>query len=624
MTDASTRRTLATDLHPRAQLARDEWFELDGGWGFASDDLDEGIASDWMRRSDPFTRTIQVPFPPESPASGIADRGLHPVVWYRRTVRVPPRQGMCWLLHFGAVDHHAMVWVDGSLVCEHTGGYTPFSADVTAALSGADTHVVVVRAEDQVRLDQPRGKQHWAADPEEIWYERTTGIWQPVWLEPVPRIHVSELRWTPDVEHRNLGLDVTLSAAPRRAVQLRVLIHGPCGMVADDLYTMAGDTLSRQLQVDIGAPSLTRRRDVLWSPEYPNLLSVVATLQDDGGVIDIVHSYVGMRTVGVRDGTFRLNGRPYYLRLVLSQGYWPRSHLAAPGPDELRREVELIKSLGFNGVRVHQKIEDPRFLHWCDRLGLIVWEEMPSCYTYARRTVELLVREWLEVIGRDHSHPCIVTWVPFNESWGVEWMRDAPAQLAAVRALCALTEALDGTRPVVANDGWEHAGGGIIGVHDYALDPGVLRERYGTRERLEESLRHLQPNGRPLLLPGAERGEEPVVLSEFGGITLSPDAGDEWFGYGTVPHAEALLATWESLFAAVFESEALAGFCYTQFADTRQETNGMVTADRVPKVDPRRVRRIIRAVPRSIPMEQVIRSVLNPVDVSPHSDGSTP
>jgi hypothetical protein len=219
---------------------------------------------------------------------------------------------------------------------------------------------------------------------------------------------------------------------------------------------------------------------------------------------------------------------------------------------------------------------------------------MPSAYAYSPATVEATTREWLEAVRRDYSHPSIVTWVPCNESWGVDRMRELASHRAVPRALEALTYAVDGTRPVVANDGWEHDTGDIIGIHDYSSDADVLRRRYGTGAALENTLRHERPGGRDLLLPGAVRGDKPVVLSEFGGVTLQPRPGAEWYGYATAPDADALAATWDELFGAVFASDALAGFCYTQFADTRQETNGMVTEGRVPKVDPARVRTILR------------------------------
>src|SRR5690606_8518283 len=233
---------------------------------------------------------------------------------------------------------------------------------------------------------------------------------------------------------------------------------------------------------------------LLWSPEQPNLIDAELELvDDDGGVIDSVRSYFGLRSVGVQAGRFLLNGQSYFLRLALEQGYWPQSHLAAPSAEALRREAELVKELGFNGVRVHQKVEDPRFLAWCDRLGLLVWDEMPSAYEFAPLAVSRLTREWLDVVRRDRSHPCVVTWVPFNESWGIWHIAEVAEQQHYATALYHLTKALDGSRPVISNDGWEHTESDIWGVHDYAGRGDSIRERYDGPEQVARVLRDQRP-----------------------------------------------------------------------------------------------------------------------------------
>ncbi|MDQ3856611.1 MAG: glycoside hydrolase family 2, partial [Chloroflexota bacterium] len=364
------------EVHPRPQLVRERWTDLCGSWQFAYDDSNSGLSQRWMDREDVFDRTITVPFPPESEASGIADRGFHPVVWYRRTFRTPAGPHERLMLHFGAVDYAASVWVNGRFVAQHEGGHTPFSADITAALEDPSAdQVVVVRAEDQPGdLTQPRGKQYWEANPRRIWYHRTTGIWQPVWLEPVSPTHITSLRWTPDLDRGLLGLQVQLNTAPDRPLQVRVQLSLRGELLADDSYTLTRADSRREIALDGGGLTMNRDR-LLWSPARPNLLDAEVTLLEEGEVCDEVRSYAGLRSAGFSNGRFLLNGRPYYLRLVLEQGYWPESHLAAPSADALRREVELIKSLGFNGVRNHQKVEDPRFLYECDRQGVMVWSE---------------------------------------------------------------------------------------------------------------------------------------------------------------------------------------------------------------------------------------------------------
>lgn len=594
--------------HPRPQLRREGWVDLCGTWGFQHDDADRGLTERWFERDRAgFEREILVPFPPESAASGIGDPGFHPIVWYARaiTLTAAQRAGRV-LLHFGAVDYRARVWVNGRLAVEHEGGHTPFSADVTDLLEAGPTQTIVVRAEDDpADLGQPRGKQYWEEKPDWIWYHRTTGIWQPVWLEPAPACRIAELRWTPDLDR--FGVDFVVrfeGAAPERA-RLRVELTGgrPRTMLADDRYRVSGAEVARTVLFDAN-DGYRRRRQLTWAPSHPRLIDAVLTLEDaDGAVLDRVESYFGLRQVDTRDGRFLLNGAPTFMRLVLAQNYWPDTLLAAPSVDALRDEVLLAKSLGFNGVRVHQKIEDPRFLYWCDKLGMMVWAEAANAYVYHDRAADALTREWLQAVRRDYSHPSIVAWVPLNESWGVPNIDRDPRQRDFTRALYHLTRALDGTRPVIGNDGWSHAVGDILGVHDYAPDPATLLDRYGSRAAIERTFREVRPHHAPLLSGGHALRDEPVVVSEFGGLTFAPREGETWFGYGAHADADALLEHYAGLVGALLGSTALAGFCYTQLTDTEQETNGLATVDRVPKIAAERVRAVNTRPARSVPSE---------------------
>jgi beta-galactosidase/beta-glucuronidase len=606
--------------HPRPQLTRDRWRSLDGQWQFAYDDADVGLSEGWTQREQPFQRTIRVPFPPESEASGVGDRGRHPVLWYRLVFEVAPdeREGRL-LLHFGAVDYAAEVWLNGRLAVRHEGGHTPFSADIADDLREEPGQVLVVRVRDSPDdLSQPRGKQYWGEPPEEVWYHRTSGIWQTVWLEPVPPARIGALRWAPDVAASRLGVQVAVegppSAQPRR---LRLCLRLGDLTLADDEFPVSGGEARRELFVRSGVPSMTRNRDLVWSPEHPNLMEAELTLLDaEGVVLDVVQSYVGFRSVDVVDGRLVLNGWPYYLRTVLTQGYWPGSQLAAPDTAALRADVEAAKALGFNSIRVHQKVEDPRFLYWCDRLGLLVWTEMPSTYQFDPLAVERTTREWLEVVRRDCNHPCVVIWVPMNESWAVPDLVRSAAQQDYVRALYHLTRAVDPTRPVLTNDGWEQSATDVWGVHDYALRGETIRRRYGTPEALQRTVREVQPNHHSISLSGGQRAGEPVLLSECGGITFPRETSSPWFGYGVVRDEEALVDKYGELVGSVLESEVLGGFCYTQLTDVEHEANGLLTADRRPKVDPRRIRRVNRRPAGSVPGELIVSNIQSAVDVS--------
>ncbi len=595
-------------LHPRPQLTRPRWIDLDGLWGFAYDDDGCGLDEKWQEKEEVFTRTIRVPYPPESSASGIGDNGFHAVVWYRRTFEVSPEDaGKRLRLHCGAIDYYAHIWVNGQLVARHEGGQTPITADITTALRPDGEQIVVIRAEDEPKdLAQPRGKQDWQEPPHEIWYHRTTGIWQPVWLEPVSPTFISQVRWTPDLDRGVLSFTVMLEREEDRPLILRVRLHQHGADLANDTYMMRGTELKRQISFDPAAMVDGGDR-LLWSPRKPNLIDVTLTLLSGDKVIDEVQSYIGIRSVDVANGRFLLNGLPYFMRLVLEQGYWPETHLAAPDADVLRREVEMIKEMGFNGVRVHQKVADPRFLYWCDHLGLLVWGEMANAYVFSPSAVERLTREWMEVISRDYNHPCIVAWVPFNESWGVPNVARDIAQQHYVQALYHLTKTLDPTRPTVGNDGWDNFVSDIFGVHDYTFDGQVLRDRYGSFEAVERTLQEVQPSHHALLLSGYRREGEPIMLTEFGGISYHPHGDGPTYGYGTVPDSKSFLAKYRELIDAIISSPAIAGFCYTQLTDVEQETNGLLTADRKPKLDLADVHDITTQVSAAVPGDVITK-----------------
>ncbi len=609
------------NMHPRPQLTRSRWIDLGGDWGFAYDDQRQGLDESWHVKAEVYTRTIQVPFPPESPASGIGDTSFHPIVWYRRTFQVPPIDaGKRILLHCGAVDYRAQVWVNEHLVATHEGGQTPFSADITTALHTGKDQVLVIRAEDApFDLTQPRGKQDWQEQPHNIWYHRTTGIWQPVWLEPVNPTHITQVRWTPDLESGLLGFTMSLQQQEETPLHLHVQLSLHGVTLADDIYLVQGTEVQRQIAFDHVA--MMNSSTLLWSPESPNLIDATLTLLAGNEIVDEVQSYAGLRSVGIAHRRFLLNGRPYYLRLGLEQGYWPESHLAAPTDEALRREVELVKELGFNGIRIHQKVEDPRFLYWCDRLGLVVWGEMANAYVFSHGAVERMAREWQEVIARDYSHPCIAVWVPLNESWGIPNVAFDPAQSHYVQALYHLTKTLDPTRPVIGNDGWEHVISDIYSIHDYTFEGTMLRERYGTTEAIARTLDEVQPHHHTLLLSGSQHRDEPIMITEFGGISYSPQPGEPWHGYGTVTNSDAFLAKYRELVDAILDSSAIAGFCYTQLTDTGQETNGLLTAEREPKLDSAAIHQITSRSSAAVPGD-VIRQMQEVQEMTSFADGT--
>ena len=604
--------------YPRPQLMRPVWADLSGEWGFRFDDNDEGLAEGWQF-NPVFDRRIIVPFPPESPASGIHDTGFHSVVWYHCEIGIDDlkeaglgSQGERLIIHFGAVDYRCNVWLNGILLGEHEGGHTPFSFDATAALTKDRlTQSLVVRAEDLPGdVAQPRGKQDWERDPHVIWYHRTTGIWQPVWLEAVPRVAVETLSWHPDLVTSTVKVAVTFNRLPRPGTVLKVDLTYK-GVTIGDLAISANRT---RVEGTISLARQTNGQDyeqLLWSPETPRLVDATVTLSDGAGArVDAVGSYLGLRSVAVEGGHFLLNDRPYYLRSVLNQGYWPESHLASPSADALRAEAQLIKDLGFNATRVHQKIEDPRFLYWTDRLGLLVWTEMPSVFEFSRTAIRRVTAEWTEIITRDISHPSIVTWVPLNESWGVQHIAHDKATQDYSRALFHLTKALDSSRPVVSNDGWEHLDSDIWSIHDYEASGPVLRERYADAESARKLFEGMGPSGRRLRLSDESDRGQPIMLTEFGGIKFQTDSEslDDAWGYSTAQSAAEFQAQFRTILEAVHASTILAGYCYTQLTDTLQEANGLVTPDRTPKLPLDVLRAIITGIDAPLDQKYTLES----------------
>ena len=583
--------------YPRPQFVRSEWLNLNGEWEFTFDDANQGRQQGWQdgRR---LKRRITVPFPYQSELSGINDKSIHEYVWYARTFKVPPewRVGRDLLLHFGAVDYRTTVWINGQEVGHNQGGHVPFDFDIAPLIRDGENRLTV-RVEDLQNPRQPRGKQSSTGIPHDIDYYCTTGIWQTVWLEPVPPVRIDELKITP-LAHINTFLIGVYLHAPSAAwrIEAEVLDDGEVVARAEERTAVATAWLS----LSIPYPKL-------WSPESPHLYDLRIRLFDGDKLLDEVTSYAGMRTVEIRNGRVLLNGKPTYLKMILDQGYWPQSYLAAPSDEALQTDVGYVKLFGFNGVRKHQKIEDPRWLYWCDRLGLLVWEEMPNAREWSSQAEERLASEWRVAVQRDYNHPCIIAWVPVNESMGFPRLKHShPGQYAFLERMVTLTRRLDPTRPVIDNDGWEHTDiTDICAIHDYTQTGTGLRERY--RETLSGG--PLPPTvwvgNKPLFTRGSRYRGQPIVLSEVGGFLMVPtdipeDKRDLLYKfYGSFNTLEDLVVKYRDLMEGIASLNFLAGFCYTQLTDIEQEINGLLTYDRRPKVRPGQIAEIHRELFRS-------------------------
>lgn len=569
--------------YPQPQFEREHWLNLNGVWEFEFDDGNRGLDEDWAVGARAFSRRITVPFCFESKLGGIADTSFHPWVWYRRNVTIPAEwKGRRVVLHFGAVNYRAMVWINGRLAGRHEGGNVPFQFDISDLLKpGANN--ITVRAEDPP-TDRyiPRGKQYWELKSAGIFYTRTSGIWQTVWLEGVGDSYLLRVRTTPALDG-TVRFDASI-ARPAPDLEFVAAICYEGTEVARSSARAEGPRASAIALVS---------DPKLWSPGHPRLYDVTFELRRGSNVLDRVSSYFGYRSVITENGRVMLNRDSTFLKFVLDQGYWPESILTPPSDEAIQYDIRMAQAMGFNGARKHQKLEDPRYLYWADKMGFLVSGEMANAYLYDDGYVERFTREWMEAVERDYNHPSIIIWVPINESWGVPDLSD-PRQQNHLKSLYPLTHSLDATRLVIDNEGWQHTDmTDLFALHDYARTGELLYERY---KDLGKPGARIPTEGVAPLVPGASYNGSPFYLSEFGGIAFIPPGHEvpkEAWGYsGVEKTAGSAVERLRGLYQAIVRVPAWAGLCYTQLTDVEQEINGLMTYDRKPKFDVKAIREI--------------------------------
>lgn len=592
-------------------MVREKVVLLDRIVDFSYDDNMIGMEEGWQDKPELFTRRIQLPFPPESRLSGIDDPGYHPCLWYRIELddddlinaghtKEARQRGHRLLLHFGAVDYHATVFVDGHRAGVHVGGQTPFSIDITDLLTpGVDSHVIVVRAfDDPLDTRQPRGKQDWLPDPHIIWYQRTSGIWRSVWLESVPPLHVTRLIIRPDTRTGCISAHIELNRRPAEPTQIELAIACQ-GELLGHVTAMVNDWSFRvTLDLSQGATNEVELEQFLWMPWRPTLMDAAVVVWGAAGV-DEVCSYLGYREIGVSRAGITINSHPLYLRSVLEQGYWSESCLTPPSVEAMKAEVKLMLDMGLNNCRIHQKVEDPRFLFFCDTMGLTVWSETAAAYTFDSTAVRQFTTEWVDIVRANEGHPSIIAWTPFNESWGIVQISRNPAQAAFARGIADLTRALDPTRPVISNDGWEHPDSDILTIHDYEWRSEVLRQRYSL-DGITQLISVCGPAGRALSVGNHQREAVPVILSECGGVEfVTHRSADCTWGYSSSNDAANYEQRMRAILDPILASPVLQGFCWTQLTDTLQEANGLCDENRVPKLDLALLRELLTAEKKS-------------------------
>lgn len=566
------------DEHPNPQWERETWKNLNGTWEF---EFDFGCSAVERRlwEKERFDREILVPFCPESRLSGIGYTDFINGVAYRKNFELSQEElsGRV-LLHFGAVDYEASVYVNGTLVGSHKGGYTSFCFDITKHVApGPNTLFVAVK--DDVRSGlQPKGKQAHLYASSGCDYTRTTGIWQTVWLEFVPERHIQSAKYYPDPA--NGKVTVTGLVQGQGTLQLTALWEdkpvGEAALSVEDGFFTA--------QLDLSETHL-------WEPGKGGLYTLLLTFGEDR-----VKSYFGLRTAKFQGRKFLLNGKSLFQRFVLDQGFYPDGIYTAPTEEDLVKDIQLSFAAGFNGARLHEKVFEARFLYHCDRLGYLVWGEYPNWgldHAHPLST-ETYLNQWSEAVERDFNHPAIIGWCPFNETWGYREEREKNALLSS---LYKLTKRLDPTRPCIDSSGNYRILSEVYDIHDYDQDTQSFQARWdGLTDRIRETggvipaedpFFNSAPEGPSGRAPFFNQpyDNQPIFVSEYGGIRWPDDTVEGW-GYGNAPATpEEFFARYKGLTEALLNNPEIFGFCYTQLYDVEQEVNGLYTYGRAQKFD---------------------------------------
>ncbi len=566
--------------YPNPQFIRENWADLNGSWRFAFDDDNIGEKEYRYLNNDFYPMTIQVPYSYYTKSSGLEIKENHTIVWYKKDLHMNIRKDRNYILHFGAVDYQCDIYIDRKHVSTHLGGHTPFEVDITAYIK--TDFSLIVRCVDENKCTQPIGKQSWKDHNFLCWYTRTVGIWQSVWMEEVGKVYFTDIRMTPDIDRATLEIDAYVNRTDPDA-----WLYGEVFFGEEKITQFMSSFKSNhaRISVDVSAESPNFRLN-FWHPTSPNLYDIHFQIIKKNEVYDDVKSYFGMRNIDVVGNKIYLNNQEFYQKLILDQGYFKDGGLTAT-VDELKRDVELIKAMGFNGARKHQKIEDPRYMYLCDKLGLVMWAEMPSSFEYTPEANENTTRELYAFIKKHYNHPSVICYTLLNESWGINEVYSNKAQQNFINGLFYLTKSLDTTRLVVGNDGWEQALTDILTVHDYNSYEDQILDSY---KNIEEAC-----NGSPSMTStrhtyaqGYKYNGGPFMISEFGGVAYNTQEteGEETWGYGErLVGKEAVLKKIKALCEAVMDVEGCCGFCYTQLSDVEQEINGLLDHEHNPKFD---------------------------------------
>lgn len=552
--------------YPRPQMVRDSWLNLNGEWGFEIDNGRSGRDRNLISATS-LSQKIIVPFCPESELSGIGNKDFMGAVWYKKEIDVPEEwiKGRV-LIHFGAVDYHTELWVNGVSTGTHVGGYISFTFDITKLVKVGKNLLTVCATDDGRSGKQPAGKQSNNYNSYGCAYTRTTGIWQTVWLENVSKVYVSKLFMTPDINNSKLDIEARyegyINDGSEYSIEATAFYKGK------EVGNIKAVAAWRSSRLSVKLSELH-----LWETLKPELYDLSIILSKNGKIVDKIESYFGMRSVALTDNAILINGKPVFQRLILDQGFYPDGIYTASTDDELKKDIQRSIDMGFNGARLHQKIFEPRFLFWADKMGYLCWGEHANWFLDITVPEGLMafMPEWIEALERDYNHPAIIGWCPFNETVANQDNR-------VIDHIFKMTKAIDSTRPIIDTSGWFHVDTDVFDVHDYEQDPKVFGEKF-------EAFKN---GGMPhISLSKHETWKEgtPYFVSEFGGIWWAPE--NEGWGYGDRPQSpEAFIERYRGLATYLLEHPKICAFCYTQLTDVEQEVNGLYTYERVAKFDP--------------------------------------
>ena len=550
--------------YPRPMLTRDQWINLEGKWKFIFDDDNIGKNEEWYKSFPSNHQDIVVPYSYHTKNSLVHDTTYHPFMWYKTELSIKKNDNEKTVLHFEAVDHYCEVYINGNLVGKHIGGYNRFSFDITSFVEKTANDLIIY-VEDDMSKEKPRGKQRYKKENFECWYVETSGIWKTPWIETVPQTYIEDTKYTFGGESLLFQTNVIGSDGTEK-IKLTIF---------DEDITLVNQFIS-------SSECITLNKEIkYWSHLDPKLYDIELEIIKDNKVIDHVKSYIGFRTIDYSTTDFKINDKSTYLKMILDQGYFNENHLTAFEYD-IVQDLKLIQEMGFNGIRKHEKIESSIYNYYCDIFGIYNWQEMPSPYFFTEKAKENFTNEWIETVNQYYNHPSIITWVPFNESWGIFDVLTNKEEQIFTLDIYNITKKLDLTRPVVSNDGWEHTQSDIITLHNYAEYGEGLYNTYGDIKKI---LNNESTNPEPpkkAFAEGFSYEGQPIMLTEFGGIAFSDDEG---WGYGNaVQSVEDFIKRLESQMLSIKKMDFFKGYCLTQLTDVQQEVNGVLKEDRTPKI----------------------------------------